>query len=205
MTKSNFFFQTTFPNLFLFLLLAGIVSCNNENRKGDSINDKDSSATKNPPNGRVSANSITFTSFKLDTTTMRKYETDSNARLFLFKVKFDDLKNPASMTLWAYPAKNHKNFAEGEKHPFKLDTTGRPAFMDTKDIYVGDNEIALKYFHEGNNLNKPFKSFAYIILTPYKDANGDLIFKISPQNLIAPLLDFPAETNPVPPGKPEEN
>ncbi len=204
--KKNFYFFTSLPGKLLpFIMLLVIASCNNKGKKDEPKGNKDSAGSKDQPGGTQSVNAITFKQYRLDTTTIRNYEKNpQNAKLFIFKPRFDDLKNPTAITLWAYPAKNHKDFGEGTT-PFELLPEGNPAFIDTKDIYVGDNEINLKYLHVDNNQNKPFHPFAYLLLTPAKGAKGNLVFTITPNVALAPMADFPTETNPIPPGKPEEN
>ncbi len=205
MKKSNLFFKKSFAKLLFSILLIGIVSCNNGNKKSVAEDDAKSTTPMDNIKGGKSANAITFTSYKLDTATMHKYETDAHqAKLFILKIRLDDLKDPTSITLWAYPAKDHKHFAYNEP-PFELMPEGNPSVMDTKDILIGDNELDLKAFHVDGKLNKPFKSFGYILLTPKKRADGNLVFAIAPYNNFAPLVDFPVESNPIPPGKPEEN
>ncbi len=208
MKKSNLFLKRPFAKLFFSILLAGIASCNNGDKKGDSKDDDKSTTTTDKTNAGQSANAITFTNYKLDTATMSIYEKDPyKAKLLLLKIRLDDLKDPTSITLWGYPAKDHKHFAYNEP-PFELSPAGDPpSVMDTKDILIGDNELDLKTFHVDGKLNKPFLPFGYILLTPYKRGDGNLVFKIAPYNdkAIAPLADFPTESNPIPPGKPEEN
>lgn len=207
MKKGNVFFNQTFVRFFLLTLITGILSCNNKSKKTEPEKDNDSNITTNQTKGPQTANAITFKEYKLDTATIRLYETNTfKAKLFLLKVRFDDLQNPSSLKLFAYPAKNHKEFAEGVT-PFELLPQGNPAFIDTKDIYVGVNEIALKYFHVDNNPKNPFLPFSYLLLTPSKNGDGNLVFKINPMigAALVTIAGLPAETNPIPPGKPEEN
>jgi hypothetical protein len=196
-----------FTRMIGYCLMMAVAACNNTGKststKGDSITSTDTS--KNNPSKQANLMN-NFREYKLEKTTMQTWQNNKNATKILLKIKLDDLADPNSMTLWAYPAKNHKDYAENIV-PTEIKPFGNSiSFDDKNDLTIGNNELALKYFHQDDILAHPWRNFGYIILKPAKTAAGNLCFTITSYSLDGNKIVFaiPAETNPSPPATPEE-
>ena len=200
--KKNRFLQLAI----LFFLSSFIIQSFN-----DGKNDKKDETSTIKPNsgaqGSDSANLISsFKEYKLEKTTLVSLAgSPTNAKKIILKVSLDDLKDPKSMKLWLYPAKDHKDYGEG-KTKIEIPASGNVVFTDTKDIVLGNNELSLKKLKEGNQHTGAWIDFDYLLFTPYKDGDN-LAFKVSgyKNNQLINVGVLPVNTNPCPPAKPDDN
>lgn len=148
-----------------------------------------------------------FRQYRLDKTTIVNLSNPPiKAKKIILRVSLDDLKNPTSMRLWLYPAKDHKDYGRNQSK-IELQPYGAPvAFNDTKDIIIGNNEISFKALKKGGQHTGAWEDFDYLLFIPAR--NGDnLVFKVVGylNNKIIEVGVLPAETNPCPPAKPEDD